>query len=99
MLALLEKEAYLRARANPQVSYVINTTVARVLLDYFEHVSTTSDLSRYFTFDMMIQWYVMGKGAAAFMPRRHYGEHGGFPNSEHQSIGKPRRVASTARTT
>jgi hypothetical protein len=29
----------------------------------------------------------MGKGAICFMPWRHYGEHGGLPNREHDSAG------------
>ncbi len=79
---------YLRVHTSPLVAYVVNATVAKILLDYFVHVSSTHDFTRYFVFDSYIQWYVTGKGAAAYMPRRHYGEHGGLPNREHAAIGK-----------
>src|SRR5262249_47304387 len=37
------------------------------------------------------QWHVMGLGGEAFIPRYHYGEHGGIPNPEHASMGSLRR--------
>ena len=82
------RPAYLRAHASPAVAYVVNGTVARMMLEYFEHLSSTQDLSQYFSFETFLQWYLMGKGAAAYMPPRHYGEHGGLPNKEHAAIGK-----------
>jgi hypothetical protein len=80
--------AYLRVHASPTVAYVVNATVAKMLLEYFEHVSSKYDLSQYFSFETFLQWHLMGKGAAAYMPPRHYGEHGGLPNKEHAAIGK-----------
>lgn len=80
--------AYFRVHVSPTVAYVVNATVAKMLLEYFEHVSSKYDLSQYFSFETFLQWHLMGKGAAAYMPPRHYGEHGGLPNKEHASIGK-----------
>lgn len=89
LLALSEdRPAYLRVHASPTVAYVVNATVARMLLEYFEHVSSKYDLSTYFSFETYLQWHLTGKGAAAYMPLRHYGEHGGLPNKEHAAIGK-----------
>ncbi len=82
------RPAYLRAHASPAVAYVVNATVAGMMLGYFEHLSSTQDLSQYFSFETFLQWHLMGKGAAAYMPPRHYGEHGGLPNKEHAAIGK-----------
>ena len=82
------RPAYLRAHASPAVAYVVNATVAGMMLGDFEHLSSTQDLSQYFSFETFLQWHLMGKGAAAYMPPRHYGEHGGLPNKEHAAIGK-----------
>ncbi len=92
LLALSEGQpAYLRVHASPLVAYVVNAPVAKILLDYFEYASATYDFTKYFVFDVFIQWFVMGKGGAAYMPCRHYGEHGGLPNKEHAAIGKLRQ--------
>lgn len=92
LLALSEgRPAYLRAHASPLVAYVVNASVAKILLDFFEYISSTNDLTKYSVFDAFIQWFVMGKGGAAYMPCRHYGEHGGLPNREHAAIGKLRQ--------
>jgi len=81
---------YLRGHVSPTVAYVVNAAVARILLEYFEHLKANYDLSQYFSFEAFLQWFVMGKGAAAYIPWRHYGEHGGLPNKEHSTIGKLR---------
>src|SRR6202040_1429474 len=41
-----------------------------------------------FTFDSHLQWFAMGQGAEAYIPLRHYGEHGGMPNPEHAQLGR-----------
>ena len=46
----------------------------------------------YFTFDAHLQWFAMGQGAQAYIPMKHYGEHGGFPNPEHMARGKIARA-------
>ncbi|OFW97524.1 MAG: hypothetical protein A3D94_14645 [Alphaproteobacteria bacterium RIFCSPHIGHO2_12_FULL_66_14] len=91
LLALSEGQpVHLRAHVSATVAYVINATVAKILLEYFNHVSATYGLTHYFSFEAFLQWFVTGKGGAAYMPWRHYGEHGGLPNAEHASIGKLR---------
>ena len=87
LLAVVGSERYLRGQAAPLVSYVINPTVALLMLKYFEREKETYDLRTYFTFDSHLQYHVMGLGGEAFIPRYHYGEHGGMPNAEHGSLG------------
>src|SRR5262249_25536939 len=83
LLAVVGPERYLRGHTAPLVSYVINATVASLMLKFFEIETETYDLRTVFDFDSHLQWYVMGRGGEAFMPRYHYGEHGGMPNPEH----------------
>lgn len=82
------KSEYLRAHVNPLVAYVVNAHVAKVMLQYFDWASGAYDLKQYFSFDSHLQWFTMSKGAASFMPLRHYGEHGGLPNKEHGAVAK-----------
>jgi hypothetical protein len=86
LLAILGSQRFLRSHASPTVCYVINNNVASLLLKFFEQEKNS--LHTYFTFEAHLQWYVMGLGGEAFMPRCHYGEHGGSPNPEHASLGK-----------
>ncbi len=87
LLAILGKEAWLRGHTAPLVAYVINSQVAKILLQFFDSECETYDLRSYFTFDSHLQWYAMGRGAEAYIPARHYGEHGGEPNKEHAFLG------------
>ena len=51
LLALSEgRPAYLRVHASPLVAYVVNATVAKILLDYFEYASATYDFTKYWVF-------------------------------------------------
>src|SRR5262249_14656029 len=81
---------FLRGHAAPLVCYAINGTVASLMLKFFEDEMERYDFSTYFSFDAHLQWYVMGLGGEAYIPMRHYGEHGGFPNPEHASLGLQR---------
>lgn len=83
-LLWLAPDGLLRAHAAPMVAYVVNKDVARVFLEFFDAEMSTRTPLEYFTFDAHLQWFVMGRGAQAFMPLRHYGEHGGDPQPEHR---------------
>jgi len=87
VLAILGADRFLRAHTSPLVCYVVNRTVAALMIKFFEYEQTEYDLRTYFTFDSHLQWYVMGRGAEAYMPLRHYGEHGGMANPEHGRLG------------
>lgn len=89
LLALIGKwPFFLRGHAAPLVAYVINAPIAEILLEFFEYEKSKYSLTEYFTFDAHLQWFVMGKGGRAFIPWRHYGEHGGLPNPEHRLSGQ-----------
>jgi hypothetical protein len=95
LLSIVDSEntRFLRGHCAPLVGYVLNAAVARLFLDYFSAEIACRDPYRYFTFDAHLQWWVMGRGARAFIPLRHYGEHGGLPNPEHAAnrIGRSGR--------
>jgi hypothetical protein len=87
LLAMVGQRPYLRGHTAPLVSYVVNASVAELMIKFFEVEKKTYDLRSYFTFDAHLQWGVMGLGAEAYIPMRHYGEHGGIPNPEHERLG------------
>jgi hypothetical protein len=88
LLSLVGSEPYLRGQCAPLVAYIVNAQVAEVMLRFFEHAMAAHDDGGYFTFDAHLQWWVMGEGAEAYIPPRHYGEHGGTPNTEHRMRGR-----------
>ena len=90
LLAVVGARDYLRGHCGPLVAYVINAHIAGILCDFFHHEMTRYDPRKYFTFDAHLQWFVMGRGGKAFIPWKHYGEHGGLPNPEHRESGLAR---------
>jgi hypothetical protein len=87
LLAIIGSQGLLRGHTAPLVCYVVNGAVASLMLKFFDNQKENYDFRTYFSFDAHLQWYIMGLGAEAFMPMRHYGEHGGFPNPEHARVG------------
>lgn len=83
ILALIGREKYLRGHAAPLVAYVVNARVARLLCNFFDTEMAKRDPRVFFPFDGMLQWGAMARGATAFIPMHHYGEHGGRANPEH----------------
>jgi hypothetical protein len=90
LLALIGAEKYLRCHTSPLVAYVVNARVARALCDWFDAEMSARDPKDYFSFDALLQWSAMGRGCHAFMPMKHYGEHGGRANPEHGAHGMAR---------
>lgn len=88
LLSLVGEARWMRGHCAPLVAYVVGPEAARIMLRYYEAESREYDLREYVTFDAHLQWWVMGQGAEAYIPARHYGEHGGFPNKEHALMGK-----------
>lgn len=79
---------HLLAHACSTVAYVMPPGVARFALDYVAELKVSHpDWSVYYPFDTVIQWYLMGRGARAFVPWRQLGEHGGLSNPEHFRFG------------
>lgn len=87
LLAIVGPQRYLRGHCAPLVAYVVNQPVAECMLRFFDREIEEYGLQTYFTFDAHLQWWVMGRGAEAYIPLRHYGEHGGMPNPEHGLSG------------
>jgi hypothetical protein len=87
ILAVLGERRYLRGHAAPLVAYVINSTVAEILIRFYDYELSVYDPHDYFAFDAHLRWFAMGQGAEAYIPLRHYGEHGGPPNPEHGKLG------------
>jgi hypothetical protein len=92
LLAIVGPQKYLRSHCTPLVAYVVNREIAQRMLRFFDDEIERYGMYTYFTFDAHLQWSVMGRGGEAFMPRRHYGEHGGLPNPEHARSGMVRRA-------
>lgn len=92
LLALIGDVPYLRGHTTPLVAYVVNPRVAEILLKFYDDQMSRYRPQDYFTFDSHLQWFAMGQGAHAYIPLWHYGEHGGFPNSEHTTRGRLSRA-------
>ena len=94
IMAIVGREGFIRGHCAPLVAYVINNQVGQIFLRYFEHQMHRFDPMTYFTFDAHLQWWTMGQGAEAYIPLKHYGEHGGSPNPEHARLGALSREGS-----
>lgn len=90
LLALIGKPPFLRGHCAPTVAYLVSPQVAAVFCDFFEYESSRYEPTNYYTFEAHLQWWTMGRGARAFIPLKHYGEHGGLPNPEHEGYGHSR---------
>jgi hypothetical protein len=87
LLSLVGSEKYLRVHCSPLVAYVVNRGVAKVLCGFLEAEMLGRSPRDYFSFDAHVQWWAMGHGCSAYMPMKHYGEHGGKANPEHSIQG------------
>jgi hypothetical protein len=87
LLAILGPEQHLRGHCAPLVAYVVNSRVAECMLRFFDFEIEVFGTEKYFTFDAHLPWWLMGQGAEAYIPSKHYGEHGGLPNPEHAKSG------------
>jgi hypothetical protein len=92
----MSRDGYLRVHVCPTVAYVINAPVAELFLQFFEEEMERRLPQDYLTFESHLQWWAMGRGVDAYMPARHYGEHGGFPQPEHRAAGRVTRVVHRA---
>jgi len=87
ILALVGSERYLRVHCSPLVAYVVSRGVAKKLCGFLGAVMAGRTPQDYFSFDAFVQWWAMGEGCSAYMPMKHYGEHGGKANPEHGAQG------------
>ena len=86
VLALIGPSEFLRSHCSPTVSYVINSVIAKKLIKFYEYEFGRHDPHKHYTFESHLQWWMMGQGGRAYMPLRHYGEHGGRPNPDHAAV-------------
>jgi hypothetical protein len=84
------KHRFIRVHCAGLVGYVVNKSVALLLLDFFEDQKRQFGLKEYYTFDAHLQWYCMGRGASAYMSYRQLGEHGGLASQDHKINDIPR---------
>jgi hypothetical protein len=84
----VSSEGFIRGHCAPTVAYVINNRVAELLLRFYDYEMSRYNASAYFNWEAHLQWWLMGQGAEAYIPLRHYGEHGGLPNPEHGRYGQ-----------
>jgi hypothetical protein len=87
LLAVVGPRQYLRGHCAPLVAYVVNSRVAECMLRFFDREIEEFGTGTYFTWDAHLPWWLMGQGAEAYIPPKHYGEHGGLPNPEHAKSG------------
>lgn len=83
LLSVVGSEQFLRGHSASVAAYIINQPVADILLRFFEYEMQEYGSEEYFNWDAHLRWWTMGRGAEAYIPERHYGEHGGVPNPEH----------------
>jgi hypothetical protein len=84
------KDGFTRVHCAGTVCYIVNNSVASLLLDFFEDELRQFGSKDYYTFDAHLQWYCMGRGASAYMSYRQLGEHGGLTSRDHKLNGIPR---------
>jgi hypothetical protein len=92
----VSQDGRLRAHVCPTVAYVVNARVAEHFLRFFDEEMQDRLPQDYLTFESHLQWWAMGRGVEAYMPTKHYGEHGGFPQPEHRAAGRVTRVVHRA---
>lgn len=73
----------LEGHAACPVATLISPGAATLLVRFGDEEVARCDLAAHSMWDTIFQWWVMGWGGRCFMPRRHYGEHGGLVNPEH----------------
>lgn len=83
----VEEGPFIMGHAACPVALLISPEVAVHLVAFAERIMReTPDLTAYSQWDTTFQWQIMGSGARCYVPLRHYGEHGGLPNPEHNAI-------------
>jgi hypothetical protein len=59
--------------------------LARLLIEFAETEVLTKDPNSYSGWDSELGFWLNARGTECFLPYRHYGEHGGLPNPEHEA--------------
>lgn len=80
-------DGYFRVQQATMVCYIINSYTAAAFRGFTDHYRSIYGAKSMATWDAMLQWYAMGKGAEMYIPPKSLGEHGGWPNPEHSKAG------------
>jgi hypothetical protein len=73
----------LEGHAACPVALLVMPAAAQLLVRFGEGELVRCDPAAHSMWDTIVQWWIMGWGGRCFLPRRHYGEHGGLANPEH----------------
>ena len=76
-----------RGHGGGMVALLIPPDVAKLLLVFFQEELQDNPLGRYSAFDARVGYWLKDRGVESYIPYRHYGEHGGFGNPEHETVG------------
>lgn len=77
----------LEGHAACPVATLLTPGAARLLVRFGDEHVAQCDPTTHSLWDTIFQWWIMGWGGRCFLPRRHYGEHGGIANPEHAVAG------------
>lgn len=83
-----------RGHAGGMVAYVVSPRVAALLLVFYDEQVRANPQGAYSTWDAGIGYWLKSRNVQSYLPKRHYGEHGGLWNCEHSRIGlrRPHRA-------
>jgi hypothetical protein len=79
----LHNDGTMEGHASCPVATLVSPGAAQLLVRFGEEELARCDLAAHSMWDTYFQWHLMGWGGRCFLPRRHYGEHGGIANPEH----------------
>jgi hypothetical protein len=77
----------LRGHAGSTVAYVVSPALAKELLVFAQTEVFSRNPREYSGWDTGMGYWLNKRGIESYMPYRHYGEHGGQPNPEHNHAG------------
>ena len=76
-----------RGHGGGMVALLIPPKVAALLLAFFQEELQNNPPGRYSAFDSRVGYWLKDRGVESYIPYRHYGEHGGIGNPEHETVG------------
>ncbi|MDJ0650032.1 MAG: LPS biosynthesis glycosyltransferase [Xenococcaceae cyanobacterium MO_188.B19] len=80
-------DGYAQGFSTSMVGYIITPEGAKYLIDFANEIRKNPEPKAYSTWDSEIDNFLRKHKLTNYIPFRNYGEHGGFPNKEHQQNG------------
>lgn len=83
-----------RGHGGGMVALLIPQAVAAMLLQFFDEEIKSNPSGDYSPFDAKVGYWLKHRGIQSYIPYRHYGEHGGIGNPEHDlaGLGRPHQA-------